>query len=182
MASSITWDERGIVNASSTDAKSQWKAELETGRRYHAKSSRKAPTISALEEHVSSAVGSPVNLQSLDPTHSGGFSGAISFLAHANDEFAYGETSLASNDSSKGRVVAVIKLFVHGLDNGITEELSSLEWLLLQTNGDIKTAAPLAVGRMTWDTKPAGVVTYQVAPGIFLYQLMMQMGKQLHVP
>ncbi|KAJ5940373.1 hypothetical protein N7516_000541 [Penicillium verrucosum] len=110
-----------------------------------------APTISALEEHVSSA--------------------------HANDEFVNGETSLASNDSFRGRVVAVIKLFVHGLDNGITEELSSLEWLLLQTNGDIKTAAPLAVGRMTWDTKPAGVVTYQVAPGISLYQLMMQMSR-----
>ncbi|KAJ5515948.1 hypothetical protein N7527_007508 [Penicillium freii] len=136
-----------------------------------------APTISALEEHVSSAVGSPVNLRSLDPTHPVGFSGAIIFFAHANDEFANGETSLASNDSSKGRVVAVIKLFVHGLDNGITEELSSLEWLLLQTKGDIKTAAPLAVGRMTWDTKPAGVVTYQVAPGVSLYQLMMQMGR-----
>lgn len=136
-----------------------------------------APYISALEDHVSSAVGSPVNLRSLDPTHPAGFSGAIIFFAHANDEFTNGETSLASNDSSKGRVVAVIKLFVHGLDNGITEELSSLEWLLLQTKGDIKTAAPLAVGRMTWDTKPAGVVTYQVAPGVSLYQLMMQMGR-----
>lgn len=136
-----------------------------------------APTISALEEHVSSAVGYPVNLRSLDPTHPGGFSGAIIFFAHANDELANGDTSLASNDSSKGRVVAVIKLFVHGLDNGITEELSSLEWLLLQTKGDIKTATPLAVGRMTWDTKPAGVVTYQVAPGVSLYQLMMQMGR-----
>ncbi|CAI7591435.1 unnamed protein product [Penicillium viridicatum] len=136
-----------------------------------------APTISALEEHVSSAVGSPVNLRSLDPTHPVGFSGAIIFFAHANDEFANGETSLASNDSSKGRVVAVIKLFVHGLDNGITEELSSLEWLLLQTKGDIKTAALLAVGRMTWDTKPAGVVTYQVAPGVSHYQLMMRMGR-----
>ncbi|KAJ6183896.1 hypothetical protein N7519_005197 [Penicillium mononematosum] len=136
-----------------------------------------APTISALEEHVSAAVGCAVNLRSLDPTHPGGFSGAIIFFAYANDEFANGETSLASNDPSKGRVVAVIKLFVHGLDNGITEELSSLEWLLLQTKGDIKTAAPLAVGRMTWDTKPAGVVTYQVAPGVSLYQLMMQIGR-----
>ncbi|CAP96914.1 hypothetical protein E8E15_004611 [Penicillium rubens] len=136
-----------------------------------------APTISALEEHVSAAVGCPVNLRSLDPTHPGGFSGAIIFFAYANDEFANGETSLASNDPSKDRVVAVIKLFVHGLDNGITEELSSLEWLLLQTKGDIKTAAPLAVGRMTWDNKPAGVVTYQVAPGVSLYQLMMQIGR-----
>ncbi|KAL2701710.1 hypothetical protein AAEP93_006008 [Penicillium crustosum] len=136
-----------------------------------------APTMLALEEHVSSAVGSPVNLQDLDPTHPGGFSGAIIFLAHANDELANEETPLASNDSSKGRVVAVVKLFVHGLDNGITEELSSLEWLLLHTKGDIRTAAPLAVGRMTWDTKPAGVVTYQVAPGVSLYQLMMQMGR-----
>lgn len=87
------------------------------------------------------------------------------------------ETSLASNDPSKGRVVAVIKLLVHGLDNGITEELSSLEWLLLQTKCDIKTTAPLAVGRMTWDTKPAAVVTYQVAPGVSLYQLMKQIGR-----
>ncbi|KAJ5265536.1 hypothetical protein N7505_004586 [Penicillium chrysogenum] len=136
-----------------------------------------APTISALEEHVSAAVGCPVNLRSLDPTHPGGFSGAIIFFAYANDEFANGERSLASNDPSKDHVVAVIKLFVHGLDNGITEELSSLEWLLLQTKGDIKTAAPLAVGRMTWDNKPAGVVTYQVAPGVSLYQLMMQIGR-----
>ncbi|KAJ5423287.1 Glycosyl transferase family 1 [Penicillium cf. griseofulvum] len=113
-----------------------------------------APTIPALEEHVSAAVGCPVNLRSLDSTHPGGFSGAIIFFAYANDEFASGEISLTSNDP-KGRLVAVVKLFVYGLDNGITEELSSLEWLLLQTKGDIKTAAPLAVGRMTWDTKPA---------------------------
>ncbi|KAJ5497453.1 Glycosyl transferase family 1 [Penicillium fimorum] len=135
-----------------------------------------APTISALEEHVSAAVGCSVNLRSLDPTYQGGFSGAIIFFAYANDEFANGEISLTSNDH-KGRVLAVIKIFVHGLDNGITEELSSLEWLLLQTRSDIRTAAPLAVGRMTWDTKPGGVVTYQVAPGVSLYQLMMQMGR-----
>ncbi|CAG8120122.1 unnamed protein product [Penicillium nalgiovense] len=115
-----------------------------------------APTISALEEHVSAAVGCPVNLRTMDLTM---------------------ETSLASNDPSKGRVVAVIKLFVHGLDNGITGELSSLEWLLLQTNGDIKTVAPLEFGRMTWDTEPAGVVTYQVAPGVSLYQPMKQIGR-----
>ncbi|KAJ5800401.1 uncharacterized protein N7518_002469 [Penicillium psychrosexuale] len=131
-----------------------------------------APTVSALEEHVSATVGCPVNLRSLDPTHPGGFSGAIIFFAFANDGLTNGETTLSSND----RAVAVVKLFVHGLDNGITEELSSLEWLLLHTKGDIKTAAPLAVGQMTWDTKPAGVVTYQVAPGVSLYQLMMQMG------
>ncbi|KAG0153662.1 hypothetical protein PDIDSM_2316 [Penicillium digitatum] len=136
-----------------------------------------APTISALEEHVSAAVGFPVNLRSLDPIHHGGFSGAIIFFAYASDEFSYEETPLVSNDTSNGRVVAVVKLFVHGLDNGITEELSSLEWIFLQTKGDIKTAAPLAVGRMMWDTKPAGVVTYQVAPGVSLYQLMMQMGR-----
>ncbi|KAJ5469039.1 Glycosyl transferasefamily 1 [Penicillium sp. IBT 31633x] len=136
-----------------------------------------APTIPALEEHVSAAVGFPVHLRSLDSTHPGGFSGAIIFFAYANNEVVNGGTVLASSATSQGRAVAVIKLFIHGLDNGITEELSSLEWLLLQTKGDIRTAAPLAVGRMTWDAKPAGVVTYQVAPGVSLYQLMMQLGR-----
>ncbi|KAJ5783122.1 hypothetical protein N7457_004896 [Penicillium paradoxum] len=136
-----------------------------------------APTITALEEHVSAAVGCPVNLRGLDPTHLGGFSGAIIFFAYANDDIANGGSSLVSSDTSQGRVVAVIKLFIHGLDNGITEELSSLEWLLLQNKCDIRTAAPLAVGRMTWDRKSAGVVAYQVAPGVSLYQLMVQMGR-----
>lgn len=50
-----------------------------------------APTISALEEHVSAALGCPVNLRSLDPTHLGGFSGAIIFFAYANDGFDNGD-------------------------------------------------------------------------------------------
>ncbi|KAJ9248404.1 hypothetical protein DTO195F2_8849 [Paecilomyces variotii] len=134
------------------------------------------PTTTSLEKHVSTALGCPVRLRSMDTTHPQGFSGAVIFFAYTQDCNTKNELPVMPTETSQGRVIAVVKLFVHGLDNGITEELSSLEWLLLQAKGEIRIAAPLAVGKMIWENKLAGVVTYEVAQGMSLYQLMMQLG------
>lgn len=135
------------------------------------------PTIAGLERHVSAAVGCPVRLRSMDTTHPQGFSGAVIFFAYTEESITTKEgLSIMPTETAKGRVVAVVKLFIHGLDNGITEELSSLEWLLLQAKGDIETAALLAFGQMLWENKMAGIVTYQPAQGVSLYQLIMKLG------
>ena len=134
------------------------------------------PTICALEKHVSTAIGSPIRLRNMDTTHPQGFSGAVILFAYADEYSVEEELPVTPTDTAEGRVVAVVKLFIYGLDNGITEELSSLEWMLQQTQGDIKTAAPLAVGMTMWENKMAGVVTYRVAQGVSLYQLMIQIG------
>ncbi|KAI9934538.1 hypothetical protein ASPWEDRAFT_43960 [Aspergillus wentii DTO 134E9] len=116
----------------------------------------------ALEHFVSKALGHHVDLKPLTDSHVKGFSGAPVFIAH---------------HPKQGGEVAVVKLFLQSLDNGITEELSSLEWLLHRAK-DINTPTPIAVGQMSWNGKPAGVVAYKVAQGASLYQLMMQLGKK----
>ncbi|KAJ5118280.1 hypothetical protein N7448_009994 [Penicillium atrosanguineum] len=132
------------------------------------------PTIFALEKYVSHALGSPIRLRNMDSTHPQGFSGAVILFAYADEYPVEEELPVTPTDTAEGLVVAVVKLFVHGLDNGITEELSSLEWMLLRAKGSIKTAAPLTVGKTIWQNNMAGVVTYKVAQGVSLYQLMIQ--------
>ncbi|KAB8224339.1 hypothetical protein BDV33DRAFT_227211 [Aspergillus novoparasiticus] len=135
-----------------------------------------APSLNALTEFVSKALGHQVILRPLDGPHVKGFSGAPVFFAHSTFTHSHqtGQTDAAI--LSQGEELAVIKLFPAGLDNGIAEELSSLEWLLHQTKGDINTPTPIAVGRTTWDEKETGVVTYRVAQGVSLYQLMARLG------
>ncbi|KAE8327127.1 hypothetical protein BDV39DRAFT_193044 [Aspergillus sergii] len=135
-----------------------------------------APSLNALNEFVSRALGHQVILRPLDGPHVKGFSGAPVFFAHSTFSHSHqtGQTDAAI--LSQGEELAVIKLFPAGLDNGIAEELSSLEWLLHQTKGDINTPTPIAVGRTTWDEKETGVVTYRVAQGVSLYQLMARLG------
>ncbi|KAB8201647.1 hypothetical protein BDV34DRAFT_237475 [Aspergillus parasiticus] len=135
-----------------------------------------APSLNALNEFVSKALGHQVILRPLDGPHVKGFSGAPVFFAHSTFTHSHqtGQTDAAI--LSQGEELAVIKLFPAGLDNGIAEELSSLEWLLHRTKGDINTPTPIAVGRTTWDEKETGVVTYRVAQGVSLYQLMARLG------
>lgn len=135
------------------------------------------PTMAGLEQHVSAVVGCPIRLGSMDTMHPQGFSGAVIFFAYADESStAMEKLSILPTETAKGHVVAVLKLFTHGLDNGISEELSSLEWLLLQAKGDIETAAPLAFGQTRWEDKAAGTVTYKPAQGVSLYHIMMKLG------
>ncbi|GMG07156.1 unnamed protein product [Aspergillus oryzae] len=135
-----------------------------------------APSLNALNEFVSKALGHQVILRPLDGPHVKGFSGAPVFFAHSTFTHSYQTRQTDAAILSQGEELAVIKLFPAGLDNGIAEELSSLEWLLHQTKGDINTPTPIAVGRTTWDEKETGVVTYRVAQGVSLYQLMARLG------
>ncbi|KAF9570988.1 hypothetical protein EC968_001129 [Mortierella alpina] len=127
------------------------------------------PAIGGVDQlggSVSDALGSPVEARLLEKSGKG-FSGAPVYQMFNTDE----------------QLVAVTKIFPKGLKNNVADELSSLEFLLHHTLGQIHVALPLAVGSLrlfsdkTGEYALAGVVTYEAARGTSLAEHITNVGR-----
>ena len=137
-----------------------------------------APALRALDRYVSVALGQDVELKEICETHLKGYSGApVFFVYPINRQSAVQQVPGIPSAEHGSGLLAVVKLFTKGLDNGIGHELSSLEWLLRRSEGNIITPTPIAVCRTTWAGKLAGAITYEVARGTSLVQLMFKLGQ-----
>lgn len=123
--------------------------------------------IDQLGRFVSGALSSYVEARLVEEPGKKGFSGALLYQMFDANE----------------KLVAVTKIFLDGLDNNVADELSSLEYLLHHTSGNVNVAKPLAVGstllfsETTGEYMSAGMVTYEVASGYSLEELITNVGK-----